>query len=108
MGKQHMTNTLNVTQNAADLQANWLRANEVNWLTPAQLPMQCSAKIRYRQADQDCHVSQAADGALLVRFNQPQRAITPGQHIAFYLGEQMLGGATIRIAGPSFLNHRAL
>ena len=108
MGKQHMTNTLNVTQNAADLQANWLRANEVNWLTPAQLPMQCSAKIRYRQADQECHVSQAADGALLVRFNQPQRAITPGQHIAFYLGEQMLGGATIRIAGPSFPNHRAL
>jgi tRNA-specific 2-thiouridylase len=70
--------------------------------------MQCSAKIRYRQADQDCHVSQAADGALLVRFNQPQRAITPGQHIAFYLGEQLLGGAAIIIAGPPSPYHRVL
>jgi tRNA-specific 2-thiouridylase len=70
--------------------------------------MQCCAKIRYRQADQDCYVSEAADGALLVRFDQPQRAITPGQHIAFYRGEQMLGGATISIAGPTSPNNRAL
>jgi tRNA-specific 2-thiouridylase len=44
----------------------------------------------------------------LVRFDQPQRAITPGQHIAFYCGEQMLGGATISIAGPTSPNNRAL
>lgn len=108
MGKQHMTNALYVTQNEADLQANWLRAGDVNWLTPSPRPMQCCAKIRYRQADQDCHVSEAADGTLLVRFDQPQRAITPGQHIAFYCGEQMLGGATISIAGPTSPNNRAL
>lgn len=53
------------------------------------------AKIRYRQADQECWVKAGADGELLVNFAEPQRAVTPGQSIVFYQGEVCLGGAVI-------------
>ena len=96
MGKNHRTNSLAVTQDVAHLQGKWLRAGSVNWLFSPQLPLRCHAKIRYRQDDQGCLVSQAADGKLLVRFDAPQRAITPGQHIAFYDNDRLLGGATIQ------------
>ena len=99
MGKNHGTNTLAVTQDVAHLQGTWLRAGSVNWLNSPQLPLRCCAKIRYRQDDQGCLVSQAADGKLLVRFDAPQRAITPGQHVAFYDDDRLLGGATIQTTG---------
>lgn len=53
------------------------------------------AKIRYRQADQECWVKSASDGKLEINFAQPQRAITPGQSIVFYDGDICLGGAVI-------------
>ena len=99
MGKNHGTNILAVTQDVAHLQGTWLRAGSVNWLNSPQLPLRCYAKIRYRQDDQGCLVSQAADGKLLVRFDAPQRAITPGQHVAFYDDDRLLGGATIQTTG---------
>ena len=95
-GKNPRANTLFVTQEEEDMQGNWLRAGEVNWLQSVNLPMHCRAKIRYRQSDQECVVSKAADGSLLVRFVQPQRAITPGQYIAFYQADELLGGANIQ------------
>ena len=99
MDKNHKTNTLIVTQDVAHLRGTWLRAGSVNWLNSPQLPLRCCAKIRYRQDDQGCLVSQAADGKLLVRFDAPQRAITPGQHVAFYDDDRLLGGATIQTTG---------
>jgi tRNA-specific 2-thiouridylase len=61
------------------------------------LPLRCRAKVRYRQADQDCRVEAADPGGqtLRVTFDQPQRAITPGQYVAFYDGDVCLGGARI-------------
>jgi tRNA-specific 2-thiouridylase len=41
------------------------------------------AKIRYRQVSQDCTISEQ-DGEIKIKFNQPQRAITPGQSVVFY------------------------
>ena len=55
----------------------------------------CTAKNRYRQADQNCRVTVLADGTLDVRFELPQRAITPGQSVVFYQGDICLGGAVI-------------
>lgn len=57
-------------------------------------PMRCSAKIRYRQEDQPCLVEKQGD-LLVVTFDTPQRAITPGQSVVFYDGPLCLGGAHI-------------
>ncbi|MFA7386171.1 MAG: tRNA 2-thiouridine(34) synthase MnmA [Thiohalobacteraceae bacterium] len=74
-----------------------LRAEAAHWIDtePPALPLNCHAKIRYRQSDQACTVRREADGRLHVAFVSPQRAIAPGQAIVFYNGEHCLGGATI-------------
>jgi tRNA-specific 2-thiouridylase len=63
--------------------------------SPQQLPNKCTAKIRYRQADQQCQLEYLADGGLRVIFDKPQRAVTPGQYVVFYQGARCLGGAII-------------
>ncbi len=71
------------------------------WLgTPPRLPWQGHAKIRYRQEAEPVHVENLVDG-LRLRFDRPQRAITPGQSAVFYDGPVCLGGAVIREWGVS-------
>lgn len=53
------------------------------------------AKVRYRQPDQECRVACSADGTLRVVFDEPQRAVAPGQSVVFYQRERCLGGAVI-------------
>lgn len=102
LDKQTRGNRLVVTQNPSALKHNWLGAVQVNWLAEdVRLPLECTAKIRYRQADQTARVTRRADGALLVRFAKPQRAITPGQYVCFYRGEVCLGGGVIDTFGTS-------
>ena len=76
-----------------------LLASEVIWVSgaPPALPFSCHAKIRYRQADQACLIS-AQDEHILVSFEAPQRAVTPGQSVVFYEGDVCLGGGVIEIA----------
>ncbi len=71
-----------------------------HWIngTPADSTLRCHAKTRYRQPDQYCTVHLQTDGRLEVHFDEPQRAITPGQSIVFYLAEVCLGGAVIEQA----------
>ncbi|MDA1370709.1 MAG: tRNA 2-thiouridine(34) synthase MnmA [Proteobacteria bacterium] len=79
-----------------------LHAEQPSWINsqaPA-LPLQCSAKIRYRQTDQTCQVTRLSNGSLEVNFDSPQRAVTPGQYIVFYVDDRCLGGAIIE----QFLN----
>jgi tRNA-specific 2-thiouridylase len=52
------------------------------------------AKTRYRQSDQACEVTLTTDGVKVV-FDEPQRAITPGQSVVFYQGDVCLGGGVI-------------
>jgi len=78
---------------------NALLLSEVHWISgeaPA-LPARIAAKTRYRQSDQACVVERDGDG-YRVRFNTPQRAITPGQSCVFYDGEVCLGGGVIEQA----------
>ena len=96
VAKQADNNTLVVSQSAQLLQGSWLLADQANWLEKVELPLTCQAKIRYRQADQSCRVWPVSAHRYLVEFMQPQRAITPGQHIAFYQDDILLGGATIQ------------
>ncbi len=95
-GKDFERNELVVTQNEQELMHNWLVTSTINWLTePPKLPTRLKAKIRYRQADQNCVIQYRADGRLVVRFDEPQRAITPGQYVCFYRDDQCLGGGVI-------------
>lgn len=66
------------------------------------LPFKCTAKIRYRQKDQNCTVTAVADGKIFVEFDEPQRAITPRQSVVFYDGDVCLGGAMIEKSGPTY------
>ncbi|WTM88491.1 tRNA 2-thiouridine(34) synthase MnmA [Halothiobacillus sp. DCM-1] len=77
-----------------------LRAAQAHWINPVELPLRAHAKIRYRQVDQPCTVFAGESGGLKVVFDTPQRAITPGQSIVFYAGEECLGGAIITAAEP--------
>ena len=73
-----------------------LICEDVHWINhPPQFPFTCQAKTRYRQVDQSCTISEHTPGQLHVAFVDAQRAITPGQAIVFYQGDQCLGGATI-------------
>lgn len=79
------------------LYSNALSTLSPDWINglPGALPFKCQAKVRYRQADQDCTIESSENGHLHVTFSEAQRAVTPGQSIAFYQGERCLGGAII-------------
>ncbi|MCY4157505.1 MAG: tRNA 2-thiouridine(34) synthase MnmA [Gammaproteobacteria bacterium] len=57
-----------------------------------------SAKTRYRQNDADCRARLLAPDRCLVRFDTPQWAVTPGQYLVFYNGQECLGGGVIERA----------
>ena len=57
-------------------------------------PFRCRAKIRYRQIEQPATVYKTDDGIKLV-FDEPQRAVTPGQSAVLYDGDVVLGGGKI-------------
>ncbi len=90
------TNELLVVQGDHELlYHNTLEASDMHWIGEIMdLPLSCSAKIRYRQASQDCTIVDNGD-SIKVIFNQAQRAITPGQSIVFYDKNECLGGAII-------------
>lgn len=73
-----------------------LNASQLHWVAgvaPAE-SFSCKAKIRYRQAEQPCQVV-VNNNSCVVCFNEPQRAITPGQSIVFYDNNICLGGGII-------------
>jgi len=80
-----------------ELFSSGLVASAPAWINEAgpELPLQCQAKVRYRQADQECSVKSLASGQIEVSFSEPQRAVTPGQYIVFYQQDRCLGGAII-------------
>lgn len=73
-----------------------LEATNLNWLTSLEkLPEKLHAKIRYRQEDQPCRIIKATPTHLTLEFDCPQRAITMGQSVVLYDGDQCLGGGQI-------------
>ena len=99
VGKDIDNNILRVGQgtNNPKLFKDKLELGEIHWVSgiPPVLPLLCLAKIRYRQADQHCLVSMHSGDRFIVSFEQPQRAITPGQSVVFYLDDECLGGGII-------------
>ena len=80
-----------------DLYSDTLEADEFNWISgvvPAS-PVRCRAKIRYRQKEQPATAYPVGDAMVKIVFDEPQRAITPGQSAVLYDGDVVLGGGTI-------------
>ncbi|HEY8052790.1 MAG: tRNA 2-thiouridine(34) synthase MnmA [Steroidobacterales bacterium] len=72
-----------------------------HWLAPARrAPFPCTVKVRYRQADQPAFLEPRADGSMHIRFEHPQRAVTPGQYAVAYENDRCLGGGVIASATP--------
>ena len=94
--KNAQDNTILLGDNE-ELFTSVLTADRVNWIsgeTPAS-PLRVTAKTRYSQTEAAATVNPLPDGRIRVEFDVPQRAITAGQAVVLYDGEQVLGGGTI-------------
>ena len=74
-----------------------LTANDFNWIAYDVPPRElcATARVRYHQREQAATVTVLGDGRVHLVFDEPQRAITPGQAIVLYDGDTVLGGGTI-------------
>ena len=74
-----------------------LRANELNFMSVEDLtePMRVFAKIRYNHKGAWCTVEKTGEDEITCTFDEPIRAVTPGQAVVLYDGEYVLGGGTI-------------
>ena len=94
--KDMQNNTVTVGPNAA-LFSPSLRANDWNWYPFDELtqPMRVTAKTRHSQFEQAATVYPEEGGFARVEFDEPQRAVTPGQAVVLYDGDMVVGGGTI-------------
>ena len=74
-----------------------LTANDFNWIAYDVPPreLRATARVRYHQREQAATVTVFEDGHVHLVFDEPQRAITPGQAVVLYDGDTVLGGGTI-------------
>jgi tRNA-uridine 2-sulfurtransferase len=99
IGKDLKRNVLYVGQGFHNelLYSESIIADNVSWVSDREKPAQftCTAKFRYRQDDNKVTVQLMDDNKVKVIFDEPIRAITPGQAVVFYNGDECLGGGTI-------------
>ena len=95
--KDAQTNTIRLGPDSA-LWTRSLTAERVNLISVPELtaPMRVTAKTRYSQREAAATVEALPGGCIRVVFDEPQRAITPGQAVVLYDGECVVGGGTIR------------
>lgn len=101
VGKDLQRNRLIVQQGEDSplLYTTVCEASDATWIagTPPAPAFSCTAKYRYRQADQPVLV-EVEEGRLRITAKIPQRAVTPGQSVVFYDGDVCLGGGVVDIA----------
>ncbi len=96
--KDMESNTLVVVQGHDHplLQSRLLVADDLSWCSGrAPAKTELAAKSRYRQADAACQFAELPPDRILLRFTEPQWAVTPGQSAVIYDGEVCLGGGVI-------------
>jgi tRNA-uridine 2-sulfurtransferase len=81
----------------AELATRTLRANRLNWISIPALtaPMRVKIKIRHRHEPAWAMIESAANGEVVATFDEPQRAVTPGQSAVFYDRDEVVGGGWI-------------
>ena len=72
-----------------------MTVRSLNWMAEADFRSEYTVKIRHRHAGVRAQISKNEDGTLNVKFNEPQRAVTPGQAAVFYQNEKVFGGGWI-------------
>jgi len=97
LSKDFKKNLLIVTKKEKDLLGKELRARNINWISGKEpkFPLRVKAKIRYRCKEMPAVVKRLTGKTVKVVFTKTQRAITPGQSVVFYRGQELLGGSII-------------
>jgi len=67
-----------------------------------EVPMAVQVQIRYKAQGSPALMSPLHNGAIAIRFDKPQRSVTPGQAAVFYLGDTLLGGGIIQRGGTDY------
>ncbi|MCK4581257.1 MAG: tRNA 2-thiouridine(34) synthase MnmA, partial [Dehalococcoidia bacterium] len=96
-----------VLGNEEDLYSQRVAVSGIRWVAgkPPPRPINVAARTRYRSRETEatlCLKGQGADVCLA----EPQRAVTPGQAIVFYDGDEVLGGGTIESSEPGDCSDR--
>ena len=100
VAKDINTNTLTVgTAEELALYSRELQLKDWQFTDPtsslSKFPLDCMAKIRYRQEDQKVQIDQVSDNLWQANFDTPQRAVAPGQFLVAYLGDELVGSGII-------------
>ena len=97
VSKGLVQNRLVVTKDEQDLQRKDVFLQDMNWMSakPAQ-PLEVTARIRYRQDRVAAILIPGENKDFRLVFQEPQRAVTPGQFAVLYLHETLIGGGVIQ------------
>jgi tRNA-specific 2-thiouridylase len=93
----------------SDLYSTTTHIEDLSWVAghPPPFDTVLEAKARYRSEPASAVLSGCVNGTAEIRFRAPQRALTPGQAICFYRGDEVLGGGTISSSARSTLTEPA-
>ena len=75
-----------------------IEVGDVNWIAghPPKFPLKCKVRLRHRQPLETAKIERLKDYKIIVRFEKPQRAVTPGQFAVIYKNNECIGGGVIR------------
>jgi len=97
IGKDIKKNIIFVSKDEDLLKSCHLLAQKVTWIgRKIKLPGRVMVKIRYRSVSVPVEISDGGRGSISVKFKKPARAVTAGQSVVFYKGQEVLGGGIIK------------